>query len=51
MRLALHVAVTSHQDLLFLGALGWGVFANPHVDVAQFWLEVLRSRSSRVPNW
>ena len=41
MRLALRMAATHGNDLLVLGALGCGVFANPPEAVAHCWLEVL----------
>ncbi|KAK5658934.1 hypothetical protein OQA88_1751 [Cercophora sp. LCS_1] len=50
MRLALRMAATNGNDLLVLGALGCGVFANPPEDVAHCWLEVLKEHEFR-GNW
>ncbi|KAF4342799.1 mitochondrial chaperone BCS1 [Fusarium beomiforme] len=42
MRLCLRMAAKHQHDMLVLGALGCGVYANPPEDVAHCWLEVLR---------
>ncbi|KAI0125912.1 hypothetical protein BJ170DRAFT_583994 [Xylariales sp. AK1849] len=41
MKLVLRTAAIEKHEMLVLGAIGCGAFANPPVDVARCWLEVL----------
>ncbi|KAJ5634360.1 hypothetical protein N7528_002202 [Penicillium herquei] len=41
MRLVLRIAALRNHELLVLGALGCGVYANPPAEIAHCWLEVL----------
>ncbi|KAL2867615.1 uncharacterized protein BJX67DRAFT_371939 [Aspergillus lucknowensis] len=50
MRQALRIAATNGHEMLVLGALGCGVYANPPGEVAHCWLEVLREAEFQ-GNW
>ena len=44
MRLVLRTAAANRHDMLVLGALGCGVYANPPAEIARCWLEVLNEQ-------
>ncbi|KAJ5727397.1 hypothetical protein N7493_005217 [Penicillium malachiteum] len=50
MKLVLRMAARRKHELLVLGALGCGVYANPPAEIAQCWLEVLEEHEFH-GNW
>ncbi|KAJ5266813.1 hypothetical protein N7478_009621 [Penicillium angulare] len=51
MKLALRIAARNKHQMLVLGALGCGVYANPPDDIAKCWLEVLTEFEFSEGNW